>query len=117
MLATRTLLFLALTGVSGATLAAGAADAPPPAVFVSKAAQDGMTEVELGKVALDNPRGAQLSRLHLRARRQPGGRGGRAQGRARGAGVRRHPDLARRLAGWASRACASARKLRTRAVR
>jgi len=42
MLATRTLLFLAMTGASGAALAANMAEAPPPAVFVSKAAQDGM---------------------------------------------------------------------------
>src|SRR4051812_37297521 len=52
MLATKTLLFLAIAGASGASLAADMAT-PPPAVFVSKAAQDGMTEVELGKVALD----------------------------------------------------------------
>ena len=60
MLATRTLLFLALASASTATLAAGAADAPPPAVFVSKAAQDGMTEVELGKVALDKSKDAKV---------------------------------------------------------
>lgn len=60
MLATRTLLFLALTGVSSATLAANAGDAPSPAVFVSKAAQDGMTEVELGKVALDKSKDAKV---------------------------------------------------------
>jgi len=48
-----TLLFFALTGVSGAALAAAAEDTPPaPSVFVMKAAQDGMTEVELGKIAL-----------------------------------------------------------------
>ena len=53
MLATKTLLFLAIAGASGASIAADAGSPPPPAVFVSKAAQDGMTEVELGKVALD----------------------------------------------------------------
>lgn len=54
MLATKTLLFLAISGVSSAALAAEAEDTPPtPTVFVEKAAQDGMTEVELGKVALD----------------------------------------------------------------
>jgi putative membrane protein len=60
MLASRTLLFLALAGASGATFAADAADPPPPAVFVSKAAQDGMTEVELGKVALDKSKDAKV---------------------------------------------------------
>jgi putative membrane protein len=53
MLATKTLLFLAIAGASGASIAADSGSPPPPAVFVSKAAQDGMTEVELGKVALD----------------------------------------------------------------
>jgi putative membrane protein len=60
MSATRTLLFLAMTGASGAALAANMAEAPPPAVFVSKAAQDGMTEVELGKVALDKSKDAKV---------------------------------------------------------
>ncbi len=50
----RTLLFLALTGASVASFAAEAEDTPPaPSVFVEKAALDGMTEVELGKIALD----------------------------------------------------------------
>ncbi len=49
----RSLLFLALAGVSAASLAAEAEDTPPaPSVFVSKAALGGMTEVELGKIAL-----------------------------------------------------------------
>ena len=53
MLTTKTILFLAIAGASGAALAAEAEDTPPtPTVFVEKAAQDGMTEVELGKVAL-----------------------------------------------------------------
>jgi len=61
MLASKTLLFLAITGASGAVLAAAAEDAPPPpAVFVEKAAQDGMTEVELGKVALDKSQNASI---------------------------------------------------------
>src|SRR4051812_42706324 len=54
MLASKTLLFLAITGVSSASFAAAAEDTPPaPAVFVKKAAQDGMTEVQLGQIALD----------------------------------------------------------------
>jgi putative membrane protein len=60
MLASRTLLFLAMAGASTATLAANAGDPPPPAVFVAKAAQDGMTEVELGKVALDKSKDAKV---------------------------------------------------------
>ncbi len=60
MLASRTLLFLALAGASTATFAANAGDPPPPAVFVSKAAQDGMTEVELGKVALNKSKDAKV---------------------------------------------------------
>jgi len=48
-----TLLILAASGASSAALAAAAQDSPPPpAIFVSKASQDGMTEVELGKIAL-----------------------------------------------------------------
>jgi putative membrane protein len=53
-------LFFAIAGASGAALAANAGDAPPPAVFVAKAAQDGMTEVELGKVALDKSKDAKV---------------------------------------------------------
>jgi putative membrane protein len=49
----RTLLFLAITGASSAAMAADAERTPPAAsVFVKKAALDGMTEVEAGKVAL-----------------------------------------------------------------
>jgi putative membrane protein len=49
----KTILFLALTGASSAALAADAEATPPaPSVFVKKAALDGMTEVEAGKVAL-----------------------------------------------------------------
>jgi putative membrane protein len=49
----KTILFLALTGASGAAMAAEAEGTPPaPSVFVKKAALDGMTEVEAGKVAL-----------------------------------------------------------------
>jgi putative membrane protein len=58
MFTTRTLLFLALTGISTTTFAAG--DSPSPVVFVSKAAQDGMTEVELGKVALAKSKDAKV---------------------------------------------------------
>ena len=57
----RTLLFLALAGVSSASLAAEAEKTPPaPSVFVKKAAQDGMTEVELGKIALDKSQNADI---------------------------------------------------------
>jgi putative membrane protein len=53
MNASQTILFLALTGASGAAMAADAERTPPaPSVFVKKAALDGMTEVEAGKVAL-----------------------------------------------------------------
>jgi putative membrane protein len=49
----RSILFLALSGASTAALAADAEATPPaPSVFVKKAALDGMTEVEAGKVAL-----------------------------------------------------------------
>jgi putative membrane protein len=49
----QSILFLALTGASSAALAADAELTPPaPSVFVKKAALDGMTEVEAGKVAL-----------------------------------------------------------------
>jgi putative membrane protein len=49
----KTLLFLALSGASSAALAADAEGTPPaPSIFVKKAALDGMTEVEAGKVAL-----------------------------------------------------------------
>ncbi|MDF3019640.1 MAG: hypothetical protein K0Q92_943 [Steroidobacteraceae bacterium] len=50
----KSLLFLALASVSHAAIAAGADEAvPEPAAFVQKAALDGMTEVEAGKVALE----------------------------------------------------------------
>jgi len=61
MLTPKTLLFLAITGVSSAAIAAEAEDSPPtPTVFVQKAAQDGMTEVELGKVALAKSQNAEV---------------------------------------------------------
>jgi putative membrane protein len=57
----KTLLFLAIAGVSSAAIAAEAEDTPPtPTVFVQKAAQDGMTEVELGKVALAKSQNAEV---------------------------------------------------------
>jgi len=47
------LLFLALAGISSAAMAAEAEGTPPNlTTFVKKAAQDGMTEVEVGKIAL-----------------------------------------------------------------
>ena len=53
MKVSQTILFLALTGASGAAVAADAESTPPvPSVFVKKAALDGLTEVEAGKVAL-----------------------------------------------------------------
>lgn len=49
----RSLLFLALGATSSAVMAADAKAIPEPIAFVKKAAQDGMTEVEAGKVALE----------------------------------------------------------------
>src|SRR5688572_17584549 len=50
---TRTLIFMSLLGATGAAMAAAGEDTPPaPTVFVNKAALAGMTEVELGKIAL-----------------------------------------------------------------
>jgi putative membrane protein len=49
----KSLLFLAVSGVSSAAYSAAAENAEPtPQVFVQKAALSGMAEVELGKVAL-----------------------------------------------------------------
>ncbi len=48
----KSLLFLALAGASSAVMAADNAKAPSPSTFVTKAAQTGMAEVELGKIAL-----------------------------------------------------------------
>jgi putative membrane protein len=49
----RTLILLAISGVSAAAVAADAESTPPaPSVFVKSAALAGMTEVEAGKVAL-----------------------------------------------------------------
>ena len=49
----KSILFLALSGASSAVLAAEAQkEAPSLPVFVTKAAHDGMTEVEVGKLAL-----------------------------------------------------------------
>jgi len=53
MLTSKTILFLAIAGASNAAVAAQSTEAPSPKAFVEKAAQDGMTEVELGKVALE----------------------------------------------------------------
>jgi putative membrane protein len=53
MTVSRSLLFLALAGVSAAASAADADSAvPAPSAFVKMAAQAGMAEVEAGKVAL-----------------------------------------------------------------
>lgn len=61
MFAKQSVLFMALAGASGATFAAAAEDSPPaPTVFVTKAAQDGMTEVELGRIALDKSQNAEV---------------------------------------------------------
>jgi putative membrane protein len=54
MKVSKAILFMALTGTSAAVMAAEAdKGAPTPAMFVSKAAQSGMAEVALGKLALD----------------------------------------------------------------
>jgi len=61
MVAAKTLLFLALTSASTAALAAEAEDTPPaPSVFVTTAALDGMTEIELGKLALRKSQNPQV---------------------------------------------------------
>ena len=61
MRTSRTLLFLALTGISTAALAAEAEDSPPvPSIFVEKAAQDGLAEVEVGKAALQKSQNAKV---------------------------------------------------------
>jgi putative membrane protein len=61
MKTSRTLLFLALASASTAAMAADAGASPPaPTVFVKKAAQDGMTEVEAGKLALSKSQDAQI---------------------------------------------------------
>lgn len=59
----KTILFLAVSGVTGAALAAETEHAmspPQPTLFVQKAAQDGMTEVQLGKVALEKSSNPQV---------------------------------------------------------
>jgi len=49
----KSILFLALAGSTSAVMAADAErSAPEPSMFVKKAAQDGMTEVAVGKAAL-----------------------------------------------------------------
>jgi putative membrane protein len=49
----KSILFLALAGVSSSVMAAEAeSSVPAPAVFVKTAAQAGMTEIELGNIAL-----------------------------------------------------------------
>lgn len=49
----KSILFLAIGGASGASFAAATENAvPEPAAFVEKAALSGMTEVELGRLAL-----------------------------------------------------------------
>ena len=49
----KSILFLALAGSTSAVMAADAErNAPEPSIFVNQAAQDGMTEVAVGKAAL-----------------------------------------------------------------
>jgi putative membrane protein len=63
----KSLLLLALAGVPVAGVAADAESTPPaPAVFVKKAALDGLTEVELGKVALEKSQNAEVRRFAQR---------------------------------------------------
>lgn len=57
----RSLLFLAIAGISSTAMAADAESAvPAPASFVNMAAQAGMTEVEAGKLALSKSRDPQI---------------------------------------------------------
>jgi putative membrane protein len=65
MLTSKTILFLAIAGASNAAVAAQN-DSPSPKTFVEKAAQDGMTEVELGKVALEKSRNPEVRNFALR---------------------------------------------------
>jgi len=61
MSVSRIVLCLALAGISGSAMAADAADTPPaPSVFVTKAAQAGMAEVELGNVALSKSQNPEI---------------------------------------------------------
>lgn len=69
----KSVLFLALAGVSSASLAADAeSTVPPPAVFVKTAAQAGMTEVELGKVALAKSQNSEVREFAERMVRDHG---------------------------------------------
>jgi putative membrane protein len=63
MKASSSLLIIALACASTAAMAA---DPPTPATFVKKAALDGMTEVELGKVALEKSQNAEVRRFAQR---------------------------------------------------
>jgi putative membrane protein len=57
----KTILWLALSAASSATIAAEAESTPPAlSVFFKKAALDGMTEVEAGKVALNKSQNPQI---------------------------------------------------------
>ncbi len=56
----KSLLLLALAGVSGTALAAEGAGKAPAPMFVEKAAQGGMTEVALGKLALAKSQNAEI---------------------------------------------------------
>lgn len=63
----KSLLLLALAGVSGTALAAeGAAKSPAAPVFVEKAAQGGMAEVALGKLALAKSQDAEIKKFAQR---------------------------------------------------
>lgn len=63
----KSLLLLALAGVSATALAAeGAAKSPAPKEFVENAAQGGMTEVALGKLALAKSQDTEIKKFAQR---------------------------------------------------
>jgi putative membrane protein len=63
----KTVLFLAVSGIAGAAGAAGADGMPPaPNVFVKKAALDGMTEVEAAQLALSKTQSPEIRKFAQR---------------------------------------------------
>jgi putative membrane protein len=84
----KSILFLALAGASTAAMAADAERTPPAAsVFVKKAALDGMTEVEAGKVALNKSQDPQIRSFAQRMVKDHGKAGAELESIAKAKGL------------------------------
>jgi putative membrane protein len=90
----RTLLFLALAGASGAAMSADAERTPPAAsVFVNKATLDGMTEIEAAKVALAKSKDPEIRQFAERMVKDHGKAGAELETIAKAKGLKAPKQL------------------------